>query len=149
MQLVFTRGSGKYDDLAVTRADGTSERVQCPKQGMIPHDMVHFAVESVLHGQGFLAGVADGGGLGFDAGAGPAAEAIERLVETMQADIWSMQGQTPLSELLGLYDLGCAARGHPALPVSADDIAAIRARMADLAAQWDAVPVGGTLRLSL
>lgn len=149
MQLVFTKGSGKHDLLVITRADGSSERVDCPKQGMIPHDMVHFAVESVLHGKGFLAAVADGGGLGFADGAGDPAEAMERMVETMQADIWSMQGQTDVAELLALYELACTARGHPSLPITAQDVAAIRNGMCDLASQWAAIPVGGTLTLSL
>ena len=149
MQLAFTTGNGKQDRLAITRADGSAEQVDCPKQGMIPHDMVHFAVESVLHGTGFLANVANGGGLGFADGASASAEAIERLVETLQADSWSMQGETEMAELLGLYELACTARDHPALPVVEGDILAIRNRMRDLATQWAAIPVGGTLTLSV
>ena len=52
-------------------------------------------------------------------------------------------------ELIALYELGCEARGHGAAPVTADDIAAIRARMDDLARQWAAVPLNGSLILSL
>lgn len=49
MQLIFTKGSGKHDKMEVIR-DGTPvESIECPKQGIIPHDMVHYAVESTLH----------------------------------------------------------------------------------------------------
>ncbi|PPU04588.1 hypothetical protein XacyCFBP1159_22365 [Xanthomonas arboricola pv. corylina] len=31
-----------------------AESIDCPKQGIIPHDMVHYAVESTLHKRGFI-----------------------------------------------------------------------------------------------
>ena len=43
MTMIFTRRDGKYDLLEIIRADGGIERIDCPKQGIIPHDMVHFA----------------------------------------------------------------------------------------------------------
>ena len=86
IRLAFTRLAGKYDRLVVTRADGSSDSVDCPKQGMIPHDMVHYAVESVLAARGFLSNVADGAAVAFTDGASDEAEPVERLVETMQAD---------------------------------------------------------------
>ncbi len=149
MKLEFTRLGGKHDRLTITRSDGSTTAVDCPKQGMIPHDMVHYAVESVLQGRGFLANVAQGADAGFTDGSSAQAEPIERLVETMQADTWSMGGQTPVEELIALYELGCEARGHAAAPVSAEDIAAIRTCMADLARQWADVPQNGSLVLSL
>jgi hypothetical protein len=67
----------------------------------------------------------------------------------MQADVWSNAGMSDTAELIALYQLSCEARGHPALPVSADHIAAIRAEMADLAQRWAAVPLHGQLLLEL
>ena len=58
--LRFTKGGGKTDLMEVIREDGSAERVDCPKQGIIPHDMVHFAVEDVLHVRGFIGRVAEG-----------------------------------------------------------------------------------------
>lgn len=149
MKLVFTRRSGKADLLEITRADGSTAEVDCPKQGMIPHDMVHYAVERTLHADGFLGRVAQGAGLGFADGIADSAEPIERLVEAMQADTWSNAGASDVEELIGLYRLSCEARGHAALPVTPAHIAAIRADMADLAARWGALPVGGSLTLQL
>ncbi|WP_225883427.1 hypothetical protein [Sphingomonas aliaeris] len=54
IKLQFTKRDGKYDALVIERDDGTTESIACPKQGIIPHDMVHYAVESVLHHSGFL-----------------------------------------------------------------------------------------------
>lgn len=144
MQLAFTKGGGKYDRLEVRRAGAAPEQTDCPKQGIIPHDMVHYAVEGVMAARGFLSRLADGAPASFAPG-GEAEEAIERLVETIQAEAWS--GTAPADELIALYELTCDARGHGAIPVETAAIDAIRARMAELTAQWNAVPVGGALML--
>jgi hypothetical protein len=149
MKLVFTKLPGKMDRLAITRADGSIAETACPKQGMIPHDMVHFAVESVLSAPGFLKRVATGEGLGFTEGSAFEAEPVERLVEVMQADIWSNHGQSDIGEMLLLYQIACEERGHPAVQVEAHDILAIRAYMSDLADRWNAVPLHGSLLLQL
>lgn len=145
MKLTFTKGPGKTDWLDLLRADGsTLPRIDCPKQRIIPHDMVHFAVESVLAARGFLGMVASGIPATFTLG-GVSEEAVERLVETIQAEAWS--GPADTVELISLYELTCEARGHPAIPVDAAAIVAIRARMTDLTCRWDGVPVGGTMAL--
>jgi hypothetical protein len=149
MRLLFTRLPGKMDRLTITRVDGSTSTVECPQQGMIPHDMVHYAVEKHVTSDGFLTRVAAGAGLGFAEGAAESAEPVERLVEAMQADIWSHGGNADVDELIGLYQLSCEARSHAALPIGPDDIATIRAEMADLAARWAAVPLHGTLALEL
>jgi hypothetical protein len=149
MRLLFTRLPGKMDLLTIIRADGSSAQVDCPKQGMIPHDMVHYAVEKHVTSGGFLTRVAAGEGLGFTEGTAESAEPVERLVEAMQADTWSNAGCSNVDDLIALYRLSCEARGHAALPIDADDLAAIRAEMAELAARWATVPLHGTLALEL
>jgi len=49
-------------------------------------------------------------------------------------------------ELLGLAEQQVPnARGHPAAPVSAADVANVRARLDELTAKWAAVPVNASL----
>jgi len=144
MQLVFTKRAGKMDELVAIRPDGSRERIDCPKQGMIPHEMVHYAVESVLASRGFLSKLGDEGPRAMSREA--AAEAIERLVETMQAAVWS--GGAGAEEIVALYELGCEARGHAALPIGAEQLDAIRAEMNALAARWNALSVGESLTLA-
>ena len=148
MQLVFTKGAGKFDRLELRRVDGAAESIDCPKQGIVPHDMVHFAVEAEVAGAGFLGTVAAGGGADFDAADDPHARAVERLVETVQAEAWA-GAQTPDAEFLDLYRLTCDARGDQPLDLDAAALAAIRARLAALTAAWQAVAVGNSLTLSL
>jgi hypothetical protein len=147
MQLTFTKRDGKYDDLVIERPGREAERIQNPKQGIIPHDMVHYGVESVLSHRGFLSLVAEGQGAVFATVGGESEDAVERLVEAFQAEMWG--GRVPAAELLDAYKLGCEARGHGSVPVSAEDVDAVRARLDELTAQWSAVPVGGSMTLEL
>ena len=147
MRLIFTKRDGKYDDLLIERPDQPSETISCPKQRIIPHDMVHFAVESALEHGGFLGLVAGGEAAAFTTTGGDAEEAIERLVECFQAEMWGER--VPAAELIATYELACDARGHPVAPVSAADVANIRARLDDLTARWAAVPVNGSLTVEL
>ena len=146
MRLVFTKGAGKMDRLEMIHADGRTEGIDCPKQGIIPHDMVHYAVESVLGARGFIARVAEGEAAAFTMAGGRESDGVERLVEALQGDGWS-GGASPAEDVLDLYSVTCEARECPMLPVDTQAIDAIRARIAELTREWDAVPVGGAMTL--
>jgi hypothetical protein len=147
MKLVFTKGSHKNDRMDVLHADGAVESIDCPKQGIIPHDMVHYAVENVLRVRGFLARVASGEAAMLTMQAEPHSDAVERLVEVFQGDGWS-GGATPPDEMIALYHVTCEARRCPMLPVEPSDIVAVRDRIAELTGLWTGVPVGGSLTLT-
>jgi len=145
MRLTFTKRDGKHDDLLIERADQPAERISCPKQGILPHDMVHYAVESTLGHRGFLSLVSDGRPADFGTSGADTEEAIERLVESFQAEMWG--GRVSAEDLLAAYELACAARGHASAPITVAEVEGIRARLDDLTAQWVAVPVNGSLAL--
>ena len=147
MRLIFTKRDGKYDDLVIERDGREPEKITNPKQGIIPHDLVHYGVESVLSHRGFLSLVAQGEGAVFATVGGESEDAVERLVESFQAEMWG--GRVPAEELLGTYLIACEARGHGAVPVSEADVEAVRARLDELSAQWAAVPINGSLVLEL
>ncbi|WP_156255899.1 hypothetical protein [Sandarakinorhabdus oryzae] len=149
MKLTFTKGSGKFDRLLIEAADGPRPLIECPKQGIIPHDMVHFAVEAEVTTPGFLGLIAAGGDGGFRLGLDDRhAQSVERLVEMFQGEGWS-GGPMADADFIALYRVTCEERGDTPLPISGETIAAIRARIADLTRQWAAVPVGGSLVLTL
>lgn len=147
MTMTFTRLAGKTDLLEIARPDGGIERIDCPKQGIIPHDMVHIAVESVLGVRGFMRAAGAGETSGYAPMGDTEAEAVERLVETMQADAWGAPGSA--DDLIDLYRITCEARGHAAMPVDPRAIEAIRDEIVRLTMLWDEVPVGGTLTLTM
>lgn len=147
MRLIFTKGGGKHDDLRIERDEAPPETVACPKQGIIPHEMIHFAVESTLARGGFLALVAQGRDAGFATLGGAQEEAVERLVECFQAEMWG--GRVPAADLIAAYEHACGARGHPAAPVSQPEIEAIRALVDQLTQRWAALPVGDSIAVEV
>jgi hypothetical protein len=146
MKLVFTKGAGKFDRMEVVRDGQPLEVVDCPKQGIIPHDMVHYAVEHTLGARGFLTRVKDGEAAAFQMQSEAQSDAVERLVEVFQGDAWS-GGQSPASDLIEMYRVTCHARACPMLHVDEGAIAEVRAVIAGLSDKWAAVPVGGVLEL--
>lgn len=145
-EVIFEKRAGKFDAMLVMR-EGVLSETPCPKQAPIPHDMFHHAVETVLGRRGFLHRFADGEGEGFRMTPEAVSDALERLVETMQADSWS--GRPDPAEVIDLFLTTCAARGNTPIPLTRDDVLAIRSVIDDLAARWAAVPIGGRLVLSV
>lgn len=133
--------------MLVQRGDAT-ETVDCPKQRIIPHDMVHYAVESTLEQRGFLGRVRDGEAANARMSAEPESDGVERLVEVFQGDAWSGGTSSPV-EMLELYQVTCYARQCPPLPVTPEDVLAVRRRITELDRQWQALPVGQTVSLEL
>lgn len=148
MRIVFTKGSGKYDRMEVFRQGGAPERVDCPKQGIIPHDMVHYAVEHTLQTRGFLGRVKDGEDAGFQMKPEAHSDAVERLVEVFQGDAWS-GGTSSAADMIDMYRVTCLARECPALPIDESAIDDVRLAITELSARWQALPVGGALQLEL
>lgn len=146
MDLVFVKGAGKYDRMNVIRDGVATESIDCPKQGIIPHDMVHYAVESILRMRGFVHRVLEGEAANFRMQAEAGSDGVERLVEVFQADGWSGWQSAP-ADMLELYAVTCRARECPALPVGTGDIEAVRQRILELTSRWEALPVGGALTL--
>lgn len=147
MKISFLKRAGKYDQMLIHRGDSV-ETVDCPKQRIIPHDMVHYAVESTLQKRGFLGRVRDGESADYKMGAEPESDGVERLVEVFQGDAWSGGASSP-ADMLGLYQVTCSARKCSPLPVSSTDILAVRQCISELEQQWQALPVGQPLSLEL
>lgn len=148
MQLVFTKCSSKCDRMDIVRGDGSVEYTECPKQRIIPHDMVHYVVERTLAKRGFVTRVREGERADMRIRGDAESDGVERMVEVIQGDAWS-GGSSSAAEMLDLYRVTCDARGCPVLDVSADDIDAVRTQMAELTMQWDALPIGQSLRLAM
>jgi len=148
MKLIFTKRSGKFDLMEVHRPGLAAESIDCPKQRIIPHDMVHYAVEHTLQKRGFLGRVKEGESAGVSMKAQAESDSVERLVEVFQGDEWS-GGKTEPSDMIEMYAVTCSARGCPALPLDQSSITDIRAEIADLTMHWEATPIGGSLEVSL
>jgi hypothetical protein len=141
--------SDRNDLLVCTRADGSTAQVAMPRQGVLPHDLLHYVVETALpFRHGFLSQVADGGSIAIDAGMsyidGPAQHVlesgqVESLVEALQTQLWA--GVFDEDAFLEGARLACESRQLPAPSLSGLDLQALlfdRARQ--LNDDWMQVP---------
>ncbi len=136
----------KLDRLRYLRADASSVATTMPRQGTLPHDLIHYVVEQGLGlGKGFTGMIARGADPTF-AMAGAEADQVEAIVEALQTQLWS--GQFDAADFLEGVRFACAARERPSVDF-ADGTAGQRLFDAALAldAQWRAIPFHGALTL--
>ena len=65
IRLTFTKLAGKYDKLLI-QGNGRELAIDCPKQRIIPHDLIHYAIEKVMGLRGFVRLVTEGRAEGND-----------------------------------------------------------------------------------
>ncbi|PSN11772.1 hypothetical protein C7293_22990 [filamentous cyanobacterium CCT1] len=155
MQVYFKKCDGKVDWLECVRQDGSSTRCPMPKQGILPHDLVHYVVESTLAlRHGFYRLIA--AGVGFPTSAPPwdadqfqiedLTEALqaESLVECFQAEMWN--GFQPSENFLEILEVTCQQRqvASPA-QVTEENVQRVRSQLQHFTQTWDALSVGQTL----
>lgn len=150
--------SDKYDVLRFVRNNGTTTETLMPRQGILPHDLVHYVVESTLPlKHGFLSQLARGADAQFVMetvhdrnNPDVEAEAVqaEAIVEGLQAQLWS--GAFDVDAFISGAELACTARGKQPFDFSKlglDLEAALYQRALELNRQWAAAPWHGTLSL--
>lgn len=158
MEITITKGR-LLDQIAITRADGSSAATTFPKKGPVPHDAVHWFVERALGlRQGFWGMVAGGlhpeaiAELAKAAGHASAKRAevpeaaivellqAERLVECFEADLWGGGGAA--ADLIAVAETACGY-SHVSLP-ALDMVAVERIRedLGQFARDWTAAPQG-------
>jgi hypothetical protein len=146
----------KYDSLRFVRSDGRESQISMPRQGTLPHDLVHYVVESALPlRHGFLSLVAAGSEASFvmqavhdRANQAVATEAVqaEAIVEALQTQLWA--GAFDSQAFLDGAALATAARGKPAFDFAdLDAETALYECALALKARWDQVPYHGVLEL--
>jgi hypothetical protein len=147
----------KLDRLRCIRGDGSETVTSMPRQGILPHDLLHYVAESGLGWRhGFLGMVAAGADIGWTmeqthdpANRLVADQAIhaEAVVESLQAQLWS--GAFDEDLFMDGVRSACEARGRslPALPPGAGRLLFEQALALD--ARWRAVPFHGVLELEM
>jgi hypothetical protein len=159
MKLTATKSTktDKLDHLQCERSDGTRTSVAMPRQGILPHDLIHFVVESTLGYQhGFLGEVARGADIDFamqmshdvaHTAPSPQLTHAEAIVESLQAQLWSGAFDP------AMFDEGvqgaCAVRdcAPPSLPEGAGQ--QLYDAVVALGQRWQAVPYHASLALEM
>lgn len=147
IRLVFTKLAGRTDRLEV-EGFGRTLAIDCPKQRIIPHDMVHYAVERVLGLRGFVRLAAAGRPEAELRNADYDAHLGESLVETMQAEMWDGK-EVAEADFLEMLRVTMETRGRAPAPLPRGFLARLRAEITDLTARWEQVPVNGSIILEL
>jgi hypothetical protein len=147
IRLIFTKLPGKMDKLLI-EGFGRALAIDCPKQRIIPHDMVHYAVEQVLGLRGFVRLAAEGRPEAELVNADYDAHLGESMVETMQAELWDGK---PVEEadFVDLLRITMETRGRVLAPLPTGFLQRLRALITDLTARWEQVPVHGSISLEL
>lgn len=146
----------KSDRLKCQRADGSQTQSAMPRQGTLPHDLVHYVVESALPlRHGFLSQVAAGAEAAFvmqalhdktRAVVDTEAVQAEAVVEALQAQLWS-GAFDPEAFLHGVRS-ACAARGQPPFEFAGENIGAVLYETAlELDRRWQRLPYFQSLSL--
>ena len=156
--LIFKKDSGKTDDLEFWIGNEKLVKIQNPKQGILPHDMVHFAIETYFPFEGFIqlvfAGHEPGKVMDVLHGFAPKLSlsysqtswVTESLVETMQAALWSRVSS--FQDFEYAYLKACEARHIPPPPIQESDFQKCFDYIALLSSKWSELKVGETLELA-
>jgi hypothetical protein len=142
------------DLLTCIRSDGTTTAHPLPRQAVLPHDAVHFAVEQTLQlAEGLFGPVATGATLAAataqlhePATKSPsrtAALQVESLVEVFQAEQWS--GASPPDAFREKLRSACARRHVPAPAISPAEMEAVRTALRTFGAAWRPLAPGASL----
>ena len=150
--------SDKYDVLRFVRNNGSCTEAVMPRQGILPHDLVHYVVESALPlRHGFLSLLARGADAQFvmeavhdKSNLDVETEAVqaEAIVEGLQAQLWS--GAFDQEAFLAGAASACAARNKQPFDfanLAIDLKAALYDRALALNEEWNAAPYYSTLSL--
>jgi len=147
IRLTFTKLTGKHDKLAI-QGKGRELAIDCPKQRIIPHDLIHYAVEKVMNLRGVVRLVTEGRPEAELQHADYDALLGEALTETLQAEMWSLAPPDNAAFLEMLADT-MAARGRQLKPIAAETIDMIRAEIEHLTEAWSRVSPYKTLVVEL
>ena len=146
MQLIATKGKAtdKRDRLEYVRRDGSRSTIEMPRQGILPHDLVHCVVENGLGlKEGFMGLVADGASPQFTDSSylehTRDLKIAESIVEAMQTQLAC--GLFDFDAFMYGVETACASRDvtdAPRLdPVTCEEAFA---RAISLNEQWRVVP---------
>ncbi|MBJ7310565.1 hypothetical protein ACFOLJ_13770 [Rugamonas sp. CCM 8940] len=158
MKLIAEKRSrtDQYDVLRFVRNNGSCGDTLMPRQGILPHDLVHYVVESALPLRfGFLSLLARGAEVQAvmaevhdKNNPHVAQEAVqaEAIVEGLQTQLWA--GAFDLDAFLLGAAGACAARERKPYDFGALDVkSALYDRAVALHRQWQAAPYYSTLSL--
>jgi hypothetical protein len=153
LTLRFTRLSPTHHQFEYRRADGSGEAIEMETRSLLPHDLVHYAVESEagLRGSfyGLLARIGGYQELTVNGGAALGGEVAitERVVGALQGalkddDFDGEAFASAMADYLDLYE------ERPPRWLTPEFVERVRERLRKLTGRWKATPFGETMELT-
>jgi hypothetical protein len=146
----------KLDRLRVVRDDGSETSCEMPRQGVLPHDLVHAVVESHLNlREGFLGLVAKGADIAFaeknfrdyiDPERHFEVAQSESVVEGLQTQLWN--GAFDFTAFIAGVEGACAMRGVATPLMTEADGQAMFDTAVHLNQQWQQLPAKAEFTLA-
>jgi hypothetical protein len=160
VKITITKGASA-DKIEILRLDSSAQSTSFPHKGPVPHDAVHFFVESELgmknafwgmiarghHPEEIGAIVKAAGHASATRGRRPDAVAIpavqaERMVEVFEADLWA--GGCDPQTFRDMVEAGCQQSRVPTFELDDETIARLRDRLTQFRDRWAALPISGS-----
>jgi len=134
-------------DALVIECDERRRVLECWRQGLLPHELFHAAVESVFPWRGFVRLVAEGR-------EPEAIGARDALPETLWAEALTNAFQAEFGGVIGTSDeelRAYLAQIHPGAlpPLAAAELERVRSRIRDWSARWAVLRAGEHLEITL
>ncbi|MCG9755949.1 cytoplasmic protein [Shewanella insulae] len=155
MEVIFTKGDGRYGKLCCVRQDASRTETQMPEQGIAPHDMIHYVVEKTLAICGaFYGQLKAGANISFTLEHNQLSRQIadktqvwqtESMVEALQSLYWSQD--LNFDGFCYLLAQGCEQRRLEVPEVSEHEFKQMIAEITELTRQWQALTPGQSMSL--
>jgi hypothetical protein len=148
MDLVrFTKTDSKFDKVEFARDGAVLTAIQNPKQGIIPHDLIHLIVERKLGLRGFTQMVFEGQLDPYTMVPDGEAWLSEAMVESIQGMLWS--GNFDCGQFNEWIQSICEQRAVEWRPVEPEVIFELELELEieDLGRTWKAIAVGESLEV--
>jgi hypothetical protein len=142
----FTKTNRKMDVVEYEANGKLVARLDNPKQGIIPHDLVHAIIESTLGVRGFTDLIFAGTKPEFAMKADGEAWLAEAMVEAIQGMLWS--GNLDHKQFTDWVAMICSQRNVPAMEISAEKFFELELKIDEMSQKWKGVEVDSALEFA-
>lgn len=141
----FIKTDSKFDQIEFIKSGSVIAKLTNPKQGILPHDLIHAIVEHHFKIRGFTEMVFEGQSPQFAMNPDGEAWLAEAMVESIQGMLWSDSlDHLQFNEWVGAI---CRQRRVASFAATAEQFFELELTVEDVTAQWKALNTGGSLEL--
>lgn len=144
-KIIFKKTDSKMDQVEYVDSEKCIAKLDNPKQGILPHDLIHALVESQLGIRGFTELIFEGKKPEFAMQADGEAWLSESMVEAIQGMLWS--GKLDLPQFNDWVKNICLQRKVAPVEVTDHQFSELARQIQEVSNKWTALPVGKTLEV--